>query len=430
MAWPGVISEPQYNAGLECPTPELREMYWLEGIAESQPDSRQISDGLDLTVRTDEAEHGYAVAAAVVDEDGAPGLQVEIVLEEVWDVVLVDSFEADLCVGFSPSDPFSERTPFFFGVKDEAAPRLLTKGHLDGDEYIPGFLKPNPVAPGGLSASCLFKNLYLAVTGHTGGWIKVTPVVNGEVLDDEAAAFAVPYDEDVSTLRRYEIPLTREYDPGGGVVSRAGVVGTWFTCEIEVIDAFGCGRLEIVGVEVEYVVLNYDNMGLSFTGETMSDPARSPSITFFVAGEGSSILRGGVGIQDDGADYGILLQTNEVAPAGVGGECLFEAIHIAVTRNNDAEWTVTITPIIDGVDQEPVEITYDASSDVVTEHEYVSLAQPYKVDGVEVSKYYPRGAWFALRIEADDIPSGDFTFEEPELGYEVLTESQKDVFNA
>lgn len=430
MAYPGSLPTPQYNEGLAVSTPELREMYWVEDVATAQPSNRVIFEGLDPTIRTDQAEDGTAVVQAVVDEDGFPGLQAEIVLQGVWDVVLLDSFDDDICPGFSPHDPYSEKTPFFFGLSGSGSPRLLTKGHKDDDSFITGFLRPNPIAPGGLSASCLFRNIYLAVESWSGGWIRVTPVVNGEVLTDEAADFAIPYTDGGRTLRRFEIPLTREYDDGTGVVSRAGVVGTWFTCEIEVIDAFGCGRIEIAGLEIDGNVLAYEDMGLSFTGETMPDPTRSPSVTFFMGGEGPGILRGGQGIQDDGVDIEPLLQSNDVAPAGVGGECLFYEVHLAVTRNNANPWTITVTPIVDGIDQVPVEIEYAGVGAVVTEHQHITLAQPYIVGGEEVSLYHPRGAWFGLRIEADDAPDGTFTFEGFDLEGEVVTESLGDVFNA
>lgn len=431
MAWPGVVPVAQPNPGLDCPTPELREMFWVEDVATAQPTNRIVVTGLDPTVRTDDDEDGRAEVSAVVDENGSPGLQAEIILEEVWDVVLLDSFDDDICPGFNPNDPFSEKTPFFLGIADESAPRLLTRGQEDGEDVlITGFMRPNPVAPGGLTASCLFRNLYIAVEGFSGGWMKVTPVVNGEVLTDEAATFAVPYTPGSSTLRRFEIPLTREYDDGSGVVSRAGVVGTWFTCEIQIIDAWGCGRIEVAEAELEYELLAYEEMGLAFTGETMPDPTRTPSVTFFVAGEGGTIQRGGIGNQDNDQDYGVLLRTNSIAPAGSGGEVLFYEVHLAVTRNNTQAWTITCTPIVDGAELESTTITYDPVAAMVTEHEHISLAQPYEVGGVEVMLNHPRGAWFAYKISADDAPDGTFTIEGMTLEYEVVQESEGDVFNA
>jgi len=219
MAWPGVLPTPQYNPGLPCPTPELREMFWLEDVSVPQSDSRFIFQGLEPTTRIDEALTGYAEVSAVVDEDGLPGLQAELVLEGVWDVVLLDSFDDDICPGYSPHDPFSEKTPFFLGLANSGSPSLLTRGHKDDASFITGTLRPNPVAPGGIGSSCLFRNLYLAVEGRTGGWIRVTPIVDGEILTDEAASFSVPYTGGGRTLRRFEIPLSREYQISGATVS-------------------------------------------------------------------------------------------------------------------------------------------------------------------------------------------------------------------
>jgi len=407
-------------------------MFWVEDVATAQPTSRYILTGLNPTIRTDPDEEGTAEVSAVVDEDGAPGLQAEIILQGVWDVVLLDSFDDDICPGYSPHDPLSSTVPFFMGGAGSGEITVLTRGQKDDDELVAGFLRPNVVAPGGLTASCLFRNLYLAVESFTGGWIRVTPVVDGELLTAEAASFAIPYSLEGRTVRRYEIPLTREYDDGSGVVSRAGVVGTWFTCEIEVIDSWGCGRLEIAGAELEYEVLAYEDMGLAFTGETMAEPSRNPSVTFFMGGsDGGTIFRGLPGTQDNSLDYGINFQSNDLAPAGAGGECLFYEAHLAVTRNNEDDWTVTVIPIVDGVELEEIEVPFVGipGGKVVTEHQHLTLAQPFVSGGVEVSKYHPRGAWFALKFQADDVPDGTFTFEMVTMEYEIVTESQGDVFN-
>ena len=66
---------------------------------------------------------------------------------------------------------------------------------------------------------------------------------------------------------------------------------------------------------------------------------------------------------------------------------------------------------------------------MLTEHQHISLAQGYVVGGVEVSKFHPRGAWFALAFKSDDVPDGTFTFEAVPLEGEIVQESQKDVFN-
>lgn len=429
MAFPGFLPTPQYVEGLACPTPELRELFWVEDVATPQPRSRYIFTGLNPTVRTDQALSGSAEVSAVVDEDGLPGLQAELILEGVWDVVLLDSFDDDICPGFSPDDPYSERTPFFIGGVG-GRPHLLTRGHIEGGEILQGRIRPNPIAPGGLGASCVFHNLYLAVETWTGGWMQVTPVVNGEKMDDEAMSFAIPYSDEGRALHRFEVPLTREYDDGGGVVSRAGAVGTWVTCEIDFLDAWGCGRMEVSGLEVEFEVLHNHQLGLAYTGETKPLPTRVPRTTWFIGTDGGGLLRGGQGIEDDGTDYGFLIQTNDLAPAGVGGECLFYNVFVAVTRNNASDFDVECIPIVDGVELEGETLTFVGVSETVTEMQVVSLSQPFLLDSVEVSRYHPRGAWFSFRLQSDLAPDGIFEVDGIELEKETLTESEKDVTNA
>lgn len=437
MAFPGVlVGGPIYNPGTACLTPEFRELFWVEDLAAPQPRFRYVYVGLNPTYRTDQAETGYAEVAAVVDEDGYIGIQAELILENVWDVVLLDSFDDDICPppGWDRDAPLSERTPFFLGGKDSRI-RLLALGNRDDANIVSTLFRPNPIAPGGLGASCLFQNLYLAVETWTGGFIKVTPIVNGEKLDDEAIAFAVPFPGvgGERGLHRFEIPLTREYDSGSGVVSRAGLVGTWFSCEILVEDSWGCGRLAVADPELEFEVLENHHLGLAFTGEVMPDPTRVPRTPFFLGQADGYLLRYGTDNQDALTDFGCYGKTNDLAPAGTGGECLFAAVYFSVTRNNTEEWSCVATPIVDGVDLEPVTLTFGAiaGGKMVTEHQEIFLAQPYKEGGsTEQSLFHPRGAWFQLRIEADDTPNSHFTFEGFELEFVVVRESLEDVTNA
>lgn len=437
MAFPGILAAgPIYNPGTACPTPEFRELFWVEDLTEVQPRYRYVYVGLNPTYRTDQAETGYAEVAAVVDESGFIGIQAEIILEEVWDVVLLDSFDDDICPppGWDRDAPLSDRTPFFLGGNDSRI-RLLSLGNRDDANIVATKFRPNPIAPGGLGASCLFQNLYIAVETWTGGFVKVTPIVNGEKLTTEAMAFAVPFPGTGGErgLHRFEIPLSRAYDDGSGVVSRAGLVGTWFTCEIEVMDSWGCGRLAVGDPELEFEVLDNSHLGLAFTGEVMAEPTRTPRAPFFLGADSSYILREGQDNQDALTDYGFFARTNDLAPAGVGGECLFHAVYLSVTRNNTAAWTCDATPIVDGVELETVTITFGAiaGGKMVTEHQEIFLAQPYKEGGsTEQSLYHPRGAWFQLRLEANDAPDSHFTFEGFELEFAVVREGLEDVTNA
>lgn len=436
MAWPGgPLPAPIYSEGLACEMPEYRELFWIEDLPTPQPRSRYIFVGLLPIYRTDQALTGYAEVAAVVDEDGLLGLQAELIYENVWDVLLLDSFDNDICPGngWDRDAPYSENTPFFIAGADERI-RVLSLGHMDDSTIVKTVFRPNPLAPGGLGASCLFQNLYIVVETWTGGWMKVTPIVNGEKLDDEAISFAIPFRGvgEGRGLHRFEIPLTREYDSGSGVVSRSGLVGTWFTVEVEAMDSWGCGRMAVGDPELEFVVLENHHMGLAFTGEVMPDPTRTPRTVFFVGdSEGNLLVLGGTN-QDDGTDIKVFSQSNDIAPVGAGGECLFFEVYFSVTRNNTSSWSMVATPIVDGIDLEPVTLTFPAipGGEMVTEHQSIFLAQPYKIGGVEQSLYHPRGAWFQLRLESTDTPDSTFMLEGWELEYAIVRESLKDVTNA
>ncbi|MCK5652589.1 MAG: hypothetical protein KAJ42_14470, partial [Gemmatimonadetes bacterium] len=347
MAFPGFLVTPTTSPGLEVTCPELGGAYWYEGFSEPVPDRLIVYDGLTVTVRTDVTEDGRAIAAAAVSELGAPGLQVEMILQGVWDSFLVDSFEGDICPGIDPSDPYTPSTPFFLGRGDDGSIIRLSHGHEELAVIVPGFMRPNVVAPGGIGARCLFQNVYLGIEGNTGGWCKVTPVIDGEVLTDEAMAFAIPSDGSTREVRRFEIPLTRKYEPDATELSREGIIGTWFTVQIEIVDAFGCGRLEPAGVEVEFQVLEESIPGQVYTGESVNYPSRIPPQAWFLGGIGADLYRGDQGTDDGGEDIPIYLQTNEVAPYGVGGEGLFQNVYVAVTRDNPTGWTVTLTPVLD-----------------------------------------------------------------------------------
>lgn len=422
MAFPGFDNAPVLNPGITVPTPEYADAYWFEGMAEPAPARLIVYDALDITIRTVDTEAGRATSSVAVAEDGSPGIQVQIVQEGVWDVVLVDYFDDDLCPGVNPTDSLGDVLRVFMGTAGADGIVRLNQGHQEMDVTIEAVLRPNPIAPEGIGGRCLFQNVYFTAEGNTGGLIRFTPVMDGELLTDEEIIFAVPADGTNRSLHRFEIPLSRKYEVAAAEVSRAGIMGTWFTFEMEILDAFGCGRIEISGVEVEYVPMTESVVGQVFTGESLSAPLSLSPTSWFLAGQGG-VWRGAQGIDDAGADMPVHAKTVEVAPAGIGGECLFQNIYLGLTRFNALDWDIDVTGILDGVALETETITLEGVAAPVTEVLEISLAQPYKIDGVEQSRYHPRGAWLAILVEAAEGPDKEVIFEGPELEYEVLTES-------
>ena len=409
--------------GVTVPCPDLS-TFWYEGAGAVLPQRLVVYDGLSISMVLEDEEGGLGKASIVVGEDGTPGVQVEMVQEGVWDVVLTDYFSSDTspCPDVVQSDPLSGSERIFFGAATGELNRL-SRGGQELGTALTAFLRPNVIAPGGIGVSHLYQNVYLTVEGSTGGLVRITPVIDGELLTDEEIIFAVPSDGSTRLLERFEIPLSRKYDVAASEVSRAGIVGTWFTVELEVIDTFGCGRLEVGGLEVEYVILSQSIIGQTFTGESMVEPLLVQPTAWFLAGIGGELHRGDQGSDDAGTDIAVYLQTNDLAPAGVGGECLFQSVKVAVTRFNAVDWDLTVIPVVDGIALAGQTITLEGVANPVTKLLDVPLSQPYLVGGVEVSRYVPRGAWIAIRFTSDDAPDQEVTLEGVEVEYEVLTES-------
>lgn len=409
--------------GVTVPCPDLS-TYWYEGASAVLPQRLVVHDRLSIGMVIEAEESGSGKASIVVAEDATPGVQVEIVQAGAWDVVLVDYFSSDTspCPDTDQSAPLSSNERIFFGASDGKLNRL-SQGGLELGSAVTAFLRPNVIAPGGIGVSHLYQNVYLTVEGSTGGLVRITPVIDGELLTDEEIIFAVPSDGVTRNLERFEIPLSRKYDVSATEESRAGIVGTWFTVEIEVIDVFGCGRLEIGGLEVEYVILTESIIGQTFTGESMMEPLSVQSTAWFLAGVGGELHRGAQGSDDAGTDIAVYLQTNEIAPAGIGGECLFQSVKVALTRFNAVDWDLTVIPVVDGTALAGQTITLSGVASPVTELLDLTLSQAYLVGGVEVSRYIPRGAWIAIRFTSTDAPDREVTLEGVEVEYEVLTES-------
>jgi hypothetical protein len=402
--------------GVVVPCPELAIAKWYDGGVSPIAESAKLSDDFDITARTVDDEGGEARIVAGLVTGLVPALQVTMAIEGIWDVVLVDSFEDSICPGVDPSESAGEALRFFFGQLGSIV--RLNRGNLDRDERIHATLKPNVVAPAGPSARCLFRNVYLAVEGNTGGGILFTPIVDGEVLTEEALLFAVPSDGVTKAIKRFEIPLTQMH-----TYNRQGLVGTWFSFLLEAVDVYGCGRMSISGWELEYEVLAESLPGQAFTGEAYVDPDAASPLRWFVGGVGSGVSRGGVGTTDGGVAIPVRLVGNEVAPAGVGGEALFQNVYLVVIRRNTEDWAFTFTPIVDGEAMAAITVTLAGVEDMVSEVVELSLAQTGAVT------YHPRGAWFGYRITAALAPDKPVEFHGLELEYEIVTESLKDVTN-
>lgn len=134
------------------------------------------------------------------------------------------------------------------------------------------------------------------------------------------------------------------------------------------------------------------------------------------------------GHQDAGQAITGLAQPNAVAPAGVGGECLFTLLYLTLS------WTmatsVKIVPVLDGVrfdgvseDDESTTITLAASTRRQTKRFEIFLGRNAKwPDGTVFGRRAMRGVWFTYEITAT-AADGTLVCEGSELEVEVVRES-------
>lgn len=142
---------------------------------------------------------------------------------------------------------------------------------------------------------------------------------------------------------------------------------------------------------------------------------------------------------DGGVALPVVLRTRAVAPAGLGGECVFAVAHLTIEWSLGA--SLRITPIVDDV---RADLTTDLGTvslvrpmltlaqqvagpggmPRVTQTFSVPLVRRLLVGGIEQSRWYVRGARLALLVESLGVlGAGDLAFDEPEVEYEVVQRS-------
>jgi hypothetical protein len=202
-----------------------------------------------------------------------------------------------------------------------------------------------------------------------------------------------------------------------------GLRGAFFAVEISIVDICGLG-INVSGVEYDYdVVRESQATGIVYTEHLLRTPAFQSTGGAFIGGT-PGLLKAGSGVTDDGAVVEARVVSNPVAPAGIGGECVFNRISLTVTRWNAAIMELLVTPIIDGNEMAPVTINYKATTNPVTEITEVQVSELYvSDDGIEQFRYRPRGAWLAVKIETGDGLQEWLSIEGVDLDYDVARES-------
>lgn len=143
---------------------------------------------------------------------------------------------------------------------------------------------------------------------------------------------------------------------------------------------------------------------------------------------------GGQEVPDDlGEPIELVALSNEYAPAGIGGEAIFTNVYLTLFRSNDAELTLLLTPWVNGVAEETIEIVRPATAAPVREVLEIGLARYYPSALNPQIANAMRGTWFQaeLRTPADEsvaiMPDGRVIVEGWELEHELVTEGKEAV---
>lgn len=143
---------------------------------------------------------------------------------------------------------------------------------------------------------------------------------------------------------------------------------------------------------------------------------------FYGGGEGQLYAPDAATLLDDTTPFALLGETNESAPAGPSGECIFPVLYLTTRRFGDV--TLTITAIVDDVRLTAHEVTLagvtpDQGAVEVTE---IDLAEPYPSADDEQIRNAPRGS--SIRVEIAATLTSQVDISVAQVEYEVVRESR------
>ena len=141
----------------------------------------------------------------------------------------------------------------------------------------------------------------------------------------------------------------------------------------------------------------------------------------FAAERGGRVARLDSGYTDAGEPLELLLECAPVAPAGAGGDCLFDRLRVVFTWS--AEVSLTVTPVLDGVAIEESAHQIDLTASTDRQSQVFELILRRKEASVHT--YGLRGTWFAVRIAGTVLSMGDMIIDPLTLEYEILSPTQE-----
>jgi hypothetical protein len=285
------------------------------------------------------------------------------------------------------------------------------------------------IAPAGLGGEAEFSTVYitsrnLAIAGYL-----VTPIVNGKRLTPQGVLLeASPNGEPIVRVKEiplYELDGTRSWLPVGTFVQ---LLITMTTIRLET--ASGCGIAtatigvpfpELLGAEIERTIIREAFPSVAFTPELLAETSKEP-LTALAIATGGELMLAESGVDDDGTAVQALARSDDVLPAGEGGECEFSTLYIAFARSNSSNYTIEIERIVDGV-------VLGAAISLVLPGVAAPVADVFEVPLEENragASYYPRGAAFAFRVKTiGPLPDGLLIVLGGELEFNTVRESVK-----
>ncbi len=284
-------------------------------------------------------------------------------------------------------------------------------------------MEPNAVAPSGVGGEALFVNCYIVITYNAGFELTFTPRLDGKLLTDESTTFTVQAARAAPVTERFEFGLGKSYPDYVSPTQRQGLRGTWFSFRLAGKDiAQLCGVIELEGSEVEYEGVREGLPNRDFSIGELVAVQRDRFTRFYFGEQGTSLFEYGVGRDDAAVPVDMFAQTNKLAPAGVGGECIFTNLYLVVTHSGTSAYTLVVTPILDNDELTQISITIPGvAKPAVAEVFEIGLAQTYAAGQTHAL----RGVWFSFKVEGDGtLPDGDLIIEGASLEYEIVRETQ------
>jgi hypothetical protein len=159
---------------------------------------------------------------------------------------------------------------------------------------------------------------------------------------------------------------------------------------------------------------------------------------FFGHADSGMLMKVGEGYTDNGTPYVPVLVSVPAALGGTVGESVISAVYLTLDQRREPvgdepaeEASLVVTPIVDGAEMGPYEVTVrmvEMNETVpparLAKTYEVGVSQPWFRDGSEVARFSPRGRFFQLRVE---LPATDIRLAEAQVEFEPLLESGRAV---